>query len=533
MCALNTNGFALSALPRAPDIPSNIGKIDVKAIYDAVQHGLSVADAVRLGAPRESLERAQDQLGTQTAIAGQQRLPFATQADIAQNQASASQNAPDLIGARHALASTQIGADTTGQQNRQTVLSTVGSMSPIAQTALAETGKLPTSETSGVGRDANGNIVVKRDSSVAIGDTSVPTNTSTSTGPGGPQITPLPTGANGVSPGWVVTTVGPDGQLQSHVAPAPQAMFKATLSSPVRFAGSPVDPATGQIPNDEYEVIRRTALGDEPTSIILKVPHGSPPPGELISPRGTAAPAGGTAAPAGGTAAPAGGAAAPAGGAAAPAPFVGRIGFELAAKNKQEALNDLASSAESTNALKANIDHAAQAIQQYNQDSVLPNYVRSKLPFLPSVQAVNAAKSQFVSDIMGKLRGAGRVTQQEVQYASSAYPSAEQAQPVQESNIAYLRELSDVVSNRRVYEYNAIKEGLLPSDAKMAAIQKYPILPPPVAGTARSVGASGAAPSSTPAQSPTITSKEQYDALGEHAAYVDAAGNPHFKNGPP
>jgi hypothetical protein len=83
--ALNTSGFGLSALPRAPEIPSNIGKIDVQGIYDAVQRALQVSDAVKMGAPRQSLELAQNALGQDQARAQQQVLPSATQFALAQN----------------------------------------------------------------------------------------------------------------------------------------------------------------------------------------------------------------------------------------------------------------------------------------------------------------------------------------------------------------------------------------------------------------------------------------------------------------
>ncbi len=154
----------------------------------------------------------------------------------------------------------------------------------------------------------------------------------------------------------------------------------------------------------------------------------------------------------------------------------------------------------STAAMASNVDKADKAIQEYNKDSILPNAIKGNLGFLPSVQAVNAAKSQFVSDIMGKLRGAGRVTQQEVQYASDAYPGPTQAESVQKQNIQYLRDLTDTVQKRQAYEYNAINDGLTPPAAKMAALQKFPIPPP-----ANFTPSSGSTPPAAGATSPTVT----------------------------
>lgn len=83
--ALQTAGFQLSALPRAPDVPQNIGKIDVQAIYDAVQRGLQTQEQIRMGAPRQSLELAQNATAQDQARAQQALIPSATTLALAQN----------------------------------------------------------------------------------------------------------------------------------------------------------------------------------------------------------------------------------------------------------------------------------------------------------------------------------------------------------------------------------------------------------------------------------------------------------------
>ena len=507
--ALRTQGFALSALPQAPSIPSNIGVVDPQKIYDATVRALQVGDAISMAANNRRLALAQNELATQTADAGVKRLPFATQADIAQNQNLAGLNTPDVTALRRNQLFAQGFGDISGNINRGNVNTFLGQQPIEQQAATALTGKPPTTESGTVQRDANGNIVSTSQAGVNFGDKTVPTNTSTSTIPGGVQLTPLPS-AGGISPGTVIQTIGQGGKINTEVAQTPRSLFTATISSPIRAIGPEVDPQTGQLINDQYEVMKQTPVGIEPTGTILKVPHGSPAPGQMI---GASVPQGQPGAQ--GQPGQAGQPAQPVTNAAS-SPFTGRINAEIASKNRMEALNDVAASAESTNAMQANIQNAKAAVEQYNKDAILPNAVRGKLGFLPSVQAVNAAKSQFVSDIMGKLRGAGRVTQQEVQYASAAYPDPSQAESVQNHNIEYLTQLSDTIAKRRAYEYNAIKDGLLPSDAKIAAIDKFRIAPPPAAGaSATPVSTAAPAATATNATIPEFGSEQEAEAAAK------------------
>lgn len=45
--ALQTAGFPLAAYPRSPNIPANVGSVDVKEIYDGVKRGLEMFETVR------------------------------------------------------------------------------------------------------------------------------------------------------------------------------------------------------------------------------------------------------------------------------------------------------------------------------------------------------------------------------------------------------------------------------------------------------------------------------------------------------
>jgi hypothetical protein len=65
--AIETRGFQLSALPKAPAIPQNIGVLDMKSIHDGVRRGLETFEAVRR-AP-QSMILADAQMKAQTAAA--------------------------------------------------------------------------------------------------------------------------------------------------------------------------------------------------------------------------------------------------------------------------------------------------------------------------------------------------------------------------------------------------------------------------------------------------------------------------------
>ena len=45
--ALKTQGFSLSALPRSPSVPNNIGVLDMKAIDDGVRRALANFETIR------------------------------------------------------------------------------------------------------------------------------------------------------------------------------------------------------------------------------------------------------------------------------------------------------------------------------------------------------------------------------------------------------------------------------------------------------------------------------------------------------
>lgn len=111
MDALQTQGFALSAFPRSPNIPSNVGVIDAKAVYDGVKQGLATSELLRQ-AP-QSMALADAQNAAETAQA-----PLRTRQVLAQTQGAEQQTplrttllaeeaSPEVLGARRALLTTQ------------------------------------------------------------------------------------------------------------------------------------------------------------------------------------------------------------------------------------------------------------------------------------------------------------------------------------------------------------------------------------------------------------------------------------------
>ena len=69
--ALQTSGFQVPASIRAPDIPSNIGKVDVRGIYDSVTEGLKSYEALRQMPAQQAADSSRLALATQKAEAEQ------------------------------------------------------------------------------------------------------------------------------------------------------------------------------------------------------------------------------------------------------------------------------------------------------------------------------------------------------------------------------------------------------------------------------------------------------------------------------
>lgn len=79
-----TSGFTLSALPRSPTVPNNlgqIGEIDARGIYDAVRGGLDTATQAAQAPQKMLLANVSNQLAQEQAQSQRSLLPLQTQAE--------------------------------------------------------------------------------------------------------------------------------------------------------------------------------------------------------------------------------------------------------------------------------------------------------------------------------------------------------------------------------------------------------------------------------------------------------------------
>jgi hypothetical protein len=91
MPQLQTGGYALSDLPAIPDVPKNIGVLDVKGIYDRTVQALQAQNALSLNGPATLAASLQAQADARKALAQSATIPSATAADIASNTATVAQ----------------------------------------------------------------------------------------------------------------------------------------------------------------------------------------------------------------------------------------------------------------------------------------------------------------------------------------------------------------------------------------------------------------------------------------------------------
>jgi len=179
--ALNTSGFTLSALPRSPEIPSNIGKIDPKAVYDAAVQALrfgqeSAVSGEQLGANRSNL-LAQSALNART-------------------QALAS---PEIVGQEVEKTKTGLDADLAAEQTRRNVEKTRNKIDPSR--ILAGPMKSSSSNTT---INPNGSFTSTGTQNVDVGLGATPVESETSTSPGFSQFPGMPGGAI-IGPGGKAT----------------------------------------------------------------------------------------------------------------------------------------------------------------------------------------------------------------------------------------------------------------------------------------------------------------------------------------
>lgn len=487
MAGLRTEGFGLSTLQKSPDVPSNVGKLDVQAIYDRTRQGLETAEALDTSMARQAAVNEEAKARVAQSQALETTAPAQAQADVATARRQQLLASPTITSSEATNKLAGLDADLAAEQLRRSkeraLLLARDSMTPAQQVIFDQNG--PSTTTAGsVQRTPAGQLLSSSTKSAKIGNETVPIATQTSESPSTPLITPI--SANGQPIGAAVSSVGPDGKQSTHVAPIPFGALakQATGGTFSEYVGPQLDAQTGKPIADTYYTYTPNAVGGLTKSAKpISVAFGSPAPGRPLSEfyghgatQDQQAPAGAQPSPQtsqGAQGTPT---------AAAPTDAVqsggGRIAATLNAKNRLDTLNELATERTLNDSAQVNVNRIENAVNEMNKDSLLPNYVAGKLAFIPSVQNLNAAVSQFAQDIVQKFKGAGRVTQQEVNFAKASYPQPEQAESVQRKSIQYLKNFVDTVNNRINYEFKSVRAGTEPYDARIEASQKFPIPPP-------------------------------------------------------
>lgn len=515
---LNSGGFALSALGSAPEIPSNVGKIDVSSIYDRVVQGMQANEAIRTAAARQQATDAQLraqalQAPMQTAILAQSAAQAPLHTSLLSDQANISNaTTPGTILAKNS----SLDADLATEQNRRDLeraKATVNAALTPAQAVSQSVNGAPTSTTQTSARNPDGTVVSTGTKTADFGGETVPVATNTSIAPP-PVFTPFPGGI-------AAEFTDASGKRTVQRFMTPSALLRQNVGVSARYLGPEINPASGEHVGDNYISMLDTAAGGVIEGKKFMTAPGVGPGMEVYAPHlaPAAAPVTTTATPVTGayqirsttpegiraeaiqaknqgftriltpdgqehvlaaSVTPLTNAPLTQGAPTTPTPsgIKGTIQTKLEADNRMSALNDLASERQSNDAALVNVQRISDAVEELNKNKLLPNALTGNIGFLDSTKRLNGATSQFASDIIGKFKGAGRVTQREFDYANASYPQANQPESVQRDGLDYLKNYVNAVNNRINYEYQAVKSGILPSDAKIAASQKFPILPP-------------------------------------------------------
>jgi len=448
MPGLQTEGFR-AQLPLVPTIPENIGKVDVKSIYDRVVQGLQTGDAIRTEAARQKVDDEQLKLAAQQAQAGQVALPSETAARVGQNTVLAAQNSPAVAGLSGELAKDRLGvllADTQFQ----------ASLTPAQRTILASKG-VPTTSTGTVERTPSGQTVVTQKTTADLGGTSVPISTATETSPTNPLLTPI-TGAGGQPLGTVVSSVGPDGKPQTHVATAPiGALNKINTGTTYQKVGERRD-EQGNV-KEIYQAMTTTAAGGQPkpTGAPIEVNQGSAPPG--VTPTQPVQ------------------------------PFI--------SKDAGKAIEDAQAELQTIQGRKVELENITNASERFINDGLgSGRFVGPLRSFLgdSAAQEFTGSVQNALSTALQPLRGTGRVSNTEFNQALSALPrDTDQAGTIR-SKMQYLNLVTDWGIARQQAILDNLGKGLNRYQAFQKAINETPIPPVPDFYTANANGGAPTTP---------------------------------------
>lgn len=182
MAGLATGGFALSALPRAPDIPANVGVLDVKGIYDRTVQGMQTNEAMRTALARQMATDEALKAQRVEALAQQQVIPAQAASQIATANRTTALASPQIVGQEVAKTATGLDADLAAEQNRRDNTKFLSSLSAPQRLVLAAKG--PETNTTGSSiLGPNGNVHSTTSETATVGGVVVPVSSQTQDSP--------------------------------------------------------------------------------------------------------------------------------------------------------------------------------------------------------------------------------------------------------------------------------------------------------------------------------------------------------------
>ena len=147
--ALQTSGFQVPASIRAPDIPSNIGKVDVRGIYDSVTEGLKSYEALRQMPAQQAADSSRLALATQKAEAEQSLIAPETAARKGAAARASMFNTPEMLQGEQAATQAQresilrkAAREQTELTREHALVQTAAAEEPVARAEILEAMKL-------------------------------------------------------------------------------------------------------------------------------------------------------------------------------------------------------------------------------------------------------------------------------------------------------------------------------------------------------------------------------------------------------
>ena len=147
--ALETSGFQVPASIRAPEVPSNIGNIDVKGIYDSVTEGLKSYEALRQMPAQQAADSSRLALATQKAEAEQSLIAPETAARKGAAARASMFNTPEMLQGEQAATQAQresilrkAAREQTELTREHALVQTAAAEEPVARAEILEAMKL-------------------------------------------------------------------------------------------------------------------------------------------------------------------------------------------------------------------------------------------------------------------------------------------------------------------------------------------------------------------------------------------------------